>query len=100
MDITKDKIKEDLYNIMDVDETFFWSNNKRRMHGLPLVRQCGYQKRKINRKKQQFEIKKVGIFKYIEKCINEEMNKIIKNNFSSFANVRDFSLGDKNNFIV
>lgn len=97
--ISKDKIRQDQLEIIDVDETFFWSNNKRRMHGLPFVRQCGYKKRKVNRKKQLYKINKVGIYKYVAKIINDEMNKIIEDEFPCFASVKDLSLGDRNNFV-
>lgn len=71
------KKKANIYDILGINETDSWSNNKRRMRNLPLIRQCGYQKRKKNIRLEKYKKHKIELFDYITLYIEEEMDKNI-----------------------
>ena len=69
----------------------YWSNNKRKMHGLSLRRKGGPKKKSFyhNLKFRQ------QMFQLLEEIIDEALPKAVCNSYGSFVDIKDFGEGDK-----
>ena len=71
----------------------YWSNNKRKMHSIPMRRKPSKIKTKIywyRKHQKQF-------FNMIEFAIDETIGGITPKFYNDFVDIRDFEYGDKNN---
>ena len=69
-----------------------WSNNKRKMHGLPVLR--GDINKDRIKKFYSFKPSPI-VFYLIEDIMEEILPKEINKHFEQFADIKDFSMGRK-----
>lgn len=67
----------------------YWGNNKRRLHGLPLLRKRSNYKGRKN-------IVPAVIFASVEEAISSLIPAVTDEIFSSLADVRDIQIGERN----
>lgn len=77
---------------MTLDELFndpyYWSNNKRRMHGLKPIRKNKERIKKIAHS--------VDLFNAIELEVENQLQMRLNSFFDNFANINEIEAGDKN----
>lgn len=71
-----------------LDNPYYWTNNKRRMHGLKPIRKDKKRIRRLLKSPEFFD----AINQEFEKRIIEEVNKL----FNNFADIKDIKAGDAN----
>ena len=71
----------------------YWSNNKRKMHGIPMRRKPS----KIKTKTYWYRKHQKQFFNMIEFAIDETIGEITPKFYNDFVDIRDFECGDKNN---
>lgn len=81
--------------VSDLDLLFLIPNNIKRRNGLPATRTYGKNKRKQKRDKR-WRILSFPLFEIISEIIEETLPQQIDEQFGTFAEVKDISIGDKN----
>ena len=71
------------------NDPLHWTNNKRRMHGLPTLR------KPLNNKKR-FVLPKETLFSLVEEEIEERMSQAVHELLNSFASVENIKIGETN----
>lgn len=73
----------------------YWSNNKRRMHGIPMRRKGGRKKKSF----YQLLISKRRFYGLLEEMIDEVISNSLKDTewFNTFVDVNDMTCGDHYN---
>ena len=71
----------------------YWTNNKRKMHGIPMRRKPS----KIKTKTYWYRKHQKQFFNMIEFAIDETIGGITPKFYNDFVDIRDFESGDKNN---
>lgn len=81
--------------VSDLDLLFLIPNNVKRQNGLPTTRICGRNKRKQKRDRKR-GILSFQVFDLISIIIEETLPQQIDEQFRTFAEIKDISIGDKN----
>lgn len=81
--------------VSDLDLLFLIPNNVKRRNGLPTTRICGKNKRKQKRDRRRI-ILNFPVFNVISIIIEETLPRQIDEQFGTFAEIKDISIGDKN----
>jgi len=84
---TTNKIEE--WYIIWSNDPLHWTNNKRRIHGLPTLR------KPLNNKKR-FILPKETLFSLVEEEIEERMSQAAHELLNSFALIEDIEIGEEN----
>ena len=98
MNLENDIMKKTIERMSDIFEEYktnpdYWSNNKRKMHGIPMRRK----QNKIKRKTYWYRKHRQQFLNIIEFIIDETIGGIIPKFYNDFVDIRDFECGDKNN---
>lgn len=81
--------------VSDLDLLFLIPNNVKRQNGLPATRIYGKNKRKQKQDKRRI-ILSFSVFDIISEIIEETLPQQIDEQFGTFVEVKDISIGDKN----
>lgn len=76
-----------LRTLDDLNNPIFWSNNKRKLHGLPL-------RRKI-KQKDIFEYYKSDLFNLIEAEMEKQIEEAVIKSVDKFVDIKNINAGEK-----
>ena len=98
MSLESETMKRVLESMNDLFQEYknnpsYRSNNKRKMHGIPMQRKPS----KIKTKTYWYRKHQKQFFNMIEFAIDETIGGITPKFYNDFVDIRDFECGDKNN---